>query len=156
MPDEPPETPLTRAQAQAERMWAGDTASRGLGIELGPVAPGSATASMTVRPDMVNGHGTCHGGYLFLLADTAFAFACNTHGLPVVAAGADVAFLAPAHVGDELVATAVERVLAGRSGLYDVTVRRGDAVVLEFRGRSRAVPNRTGPTRTAHSPGAAP
>jgi acyl-CoA thioesterase len=143
VPAEPAETPLVRAQSQAQRMWAEDTASRGLGIVLGPVAPGSATAVMTVRPDMVNGHGTCHGGYLFLLADTAFAFACNTHGPPVVAAGADVAFLSPARVGDELVATAVERVLAGRSGLYDVTVRRGDDVVLEFRGRSRAVPTRT-------------
>ena len=139
---EPAETASTLAQRQAQRMWEGDHASRGLGIQLGPVTPGRASASMTVRPDMVNGHGTCHGGFLFLLADTAFAFACNTHGLPVVAAGADVAFLAPAHEGDELVATAVERVLTGRSGLYDVTVRRDDDVVLEFRGRSRAVPPR--------------
>jgi acyl-CoA thioesterase len=136
----PEQTPLLRAQRQAELMWQGDHASRGLGIELGPVEPGSASAAMTVRPDMVNGHGICHGGYLFLLADTAFAFACNTHGPPVVAAGADVTFLAPAREGDALVATAVERVLAGRSGLYDVTVRRGDDVVLEFRGRSRVVP----------------
>ncbi|MCU1693426.1 MAG: phenylacetic acid degradation protein PaaD [Frankiales bacterium] len=128
------------ASAQAARLWESDTASRALGIELGPVAPGSASARMTVRPDMLNGHGTCHGGYLFLLADTAFAFACNTHGVPVVAAGADVAFLAPAQEGDELVATAVERVLSGRSGLYDVTVRRDDDVLVEFRGRSRAVP----------------
>lgn len=124
-------------------MWAGDEASRGLGIEVGEVTPGAATARMVVRPDMVNGHGMCHGGYLFLLADTAFAFACNTHGVPVVAAGADVAFLAAAHVGDELVATAEERVLKGRSGLYDVTVRRGDDVVVEFRGRSRSLPSRT-------------
>ena len=137
MPDET--TPLTRAQQQADEMWRADEASRGLGIELGPVGPGRAQAAMTVRPDMVNGHGICHGGYLFLLADTAFAFACNTHGLPVVAAGADVAFLAPVREGDELVATAVERVLRGRSGLYDVTVRRGDEVVLEFRGRSRTL-----------------
>lgn len=141
MPDEP-DTLLHQAQRQAEQMWQGDHASRSLGIVLGPVRPGRASAAMTVRPDMVNGHGTCHGGYLFLLADSAFAFACNTHGPPVVAAGADVVFLAPAHEGDELVATAVERVLSGRSGLYDVTVRRGDEVVLEFRGRSRAVPGR--------------
>ena len=138
----PDETPLLRAQRQAEQMWQADSASRGLGIALGPVSPGLATASMTVRPDMVNGHGICHGGYLFLLADTAFAFACNTHGPPVVAAGADVTFLAPAREGDQLVATAVERVRAGRSGLYDVTVRRGEDVVLEFRGRSRVVPTR--------------
>ncbi len=138
----PDETPLVRAQRQAEQMWQGDSASRGLGIELGPVSPGSASAAMTVRPDMVNGHGICHGGYLFLLADTAFAFACNTHGPSVVAAGADVAFLAPVHEGDELVATAVERSLRGRSGLYDVTVSRGAEAVLEFRGRSRALPPR--------------
>jgi acyl-CoA thioesterase len=141
----PDDTPLARAQRQAEQMWQADRASRSLGIELGRVSPGRASASMTVRPDMVNGHGICHGGYLFLLADTAFAFACNTHGPPVVAAGADVSFLAPAREGDELVATAVERALAGRSGLYDVTVCRGDDVVLEFRGRSRAVPSRTPP-----------
>ena len=129
-----------RAERQADAMAADDAASRALGIRVSDVAPGRATARMTVRADMVNGHGTCHGGYLFLLADSAFAFACNTHGPRVVAAGADVSFLAPAHVGDELVATAVERSLRGRSGLYDVTVRRGDEVVLELRGRSRALP----------------
>ena len=135
---------LAQAQEQAREMWAGDRASQGLGIELGEITPGSATARMRVRPDMVNGHGTCHGGYLFLLADTAFAFACNTHGLPVVAAGADVTFLAPAREGDELLATAQERVLRGRSGLYDVTVTRGEEVLLEFRGRSRSLPPRPG------------
>ena len=141
--DDAAETALVRAERQAERMWQGDHASRGLGIELGPVGPGRASAAMAVRRDMVNGHGICHGGYLFLLADTAFAFACNTHGPAVVAAGADVVFLAPAHEGDELVATAVERVRSGRSGLYDVTVRRGDDVLLELRGRSRVVPTPT-------------
>ena len=138
----PDDTPLERARLQADRMWQADVASQRLGIVLGDVAPGRAAATMTVRADMVNGHGICHGGFLFLLADTAFAFACNTHGPPVVAAGADVSFLAPVHEGDVLVATAVERALAGRSGLYDVTVRRGDDVVLEFRGRSRALPPR--------------
>jgi phenylacetic acid degradation protein PaaD len=136
----PDDTPLARAQQQADRMWQADAASQGLGIVLGDVAPGRAVATMAVRPDMVNGHGICHGGFLFLLADTAFAFACNTHGPPVVAAGADVSFLAPVREGDVLVATAVERVLAGRSGLYDVTVRRGEQAVLELRGRSRALP----------------
>ena len=131
-----------RAERQADEMWADDTASRALGILISDVSPGRATARMTVRADMVNGHGTCHGGYLFLLADSAFAFACNTRGLPVVAAGADVSFLAPVSEGDELVATAVERSLRGRSGLYDVTVSRGDEAVLEFRGRSRALPPR--------------
>ena len=137
-----PTDPQAVARRQAEAMWAEDEASRGLGIELGEVGPGSAVLRMTVRPEMANGHGTCHGGYLFLLADSAFAVACNTYGPPVVAQGADVAFLAPVRVGAELVATAVERALRGRSGLYDVTVRCGDEVVAEFRGRSRAVPDR--------------
>ena len=129
--------PQDGAQRQADAMWAGDRASQALGIEVTDVAPGRATAAMVVHGQMVNGHGTCHGGYLFLLADTAFAFACNTHGPAAVAAGADVDFLAPVRDGERLVATAVERVRRGRSGLYDVTVRRGDDVVLEFRGRSR-------------------
>ena len=142
----------SRAERQADEMWADDAASRALGIRVSGVAPGRATARMSVRADMVNGHGLCHGGYLFLLADTAFAFACNTHGLPVVAAGADVSFLAPVREGDELVATAVERSLRGRSGLYDVTVSRGDEAVLEFRGRSRALPPRR-PDRSPPAPG---
>ena len=119
-------------------MYARDTASQALGIVISDVRDGRATARMTVTPAMVQGHGTCHGGYLFLLADTAFAFACNT-SRDAVAAGADVEFLAPVHEGDVLGATAVERVVRGRSGICDVTVRRGDEVVVEFRGRSRAV-----------------
>ena len=134
-------------------MLAGDTASRSLGIEIRDVAPGRATACMTVSLAMVNGHGICHGGYLFLLADTAFAFACNTHGVDVVAAGADVDFLAAVREGDRLVATAEERVLRGRSGIYDVTVRRDDDVVLEFRGRSRALAPRSGDTSPPRSGG---
>jgi acyl-CoA thioesterase len=126
-----------RAQQQAEEMYAGDRASQHLGIAIRDVSPGRAVAEMLVNADMVNGHDICHGGYVFLLADTAFAFACNTHGAPVVAAGADVSFLAPARVGDRLVATAAERVLRGRSGIYDVTVAREDEVIAEFRGRSR-------------------
>jgi phenylacetic acid degradation protein PaaD len=137
------------AQQQAAQMWAADEASRALGIELSGVGVGRARARMRVRPDMVNGHGTCHGGYLFLLADTAFGVACNTRGVPVVASGADVAFLAPVRTGDVLVATAQERVLQGRSGLYDVTVSRDGEVVLEFRGRSRSLPVRTPPAGPA-------
>ena len=125
-------------------MLEADVATRSLGIEVTDVAPGAATATMTVTPRMVQGHGTCHGGYLFLLADTAFAFACNTRGLPTVAAGADVDFLTPAQLGDVLVAVAVERVRRGRSGLYDVTVTRGEEVVCEFRGRSRTVGPQSG------------
>jgi acyl-CoA thioesterase len=129
----------SRAQEQAAAMYAADLASQSLGIQVRDVAPGRATATMLVTESMVNGHGICHGGYVFLLADTAFAFACNTRGPAVVAAGADVTFLAPVRAGDELVAEGVERVVRGRSGLYDVTVRCGETVVAEFRGRSRAL-----------------
>ncbi len=120
-----------------EAMLAEDAASTSLGIELLEAAPGRGVVRMAVRHDMVQGHGTCHGGYLFLLADTAFAFACNSER-PAVAAGADVEFLAPVHEGDVLVATAVRRVERGRRGVYDVTVLRGDEPVVEMRGRSRA------------------
>ena len=129
----------TQAEEQAAAMYADDVASQSLGIKVSEVAPGRATATMLVTDAMVNGHGICHGGYVFLLADTAFAFACNTHGPAVVAAGADVTFLAPVRAGDELTAEGAERAVRGRSGLYDVTVRRGVEVVAEFRGRSRAL-----------------
>lgn len=130
--------PDAAAREQAAAMLARDTATRALGIEVSGVAAGRATARMQVTAGMVNGHAVAHGGYLFLLADTAFAFACNTHGADVVAAGAEISFLAPAREGDRLTAVAAERVRAGRSGIYDVTVRRADGTVLaEFRGRSR-------------------
>jgi acyl-CoA thioesterase len=122
-----------------QEMWAADAASRALGMELVEVTVGRAVVSMVVRDDMVNGHGTCHGGLVATLADSAFALACNSRGVATVAAGFDIAFLEPAYGGDVLVATAEERALRGRSGIYDVTVRRGDAVVVEFRGRSRAI-----------------
>jgi acyl-CoA thioesterase len=127
------------ARACADVMWAADEASRALGIELQDVGPGRASARMTVSASMVNGHDLCHGGYVFLLADTAFAFACNSHGESTLAAGADIVFVAPVRAGDEIVAEASERTRFGRNGVYDVTVRRsGDgAVVAEFRGRSR-------------------
>jgi acyl-CoA thioesterase len=127
------------AEDHAHRMLANDLATRSLGIEISEVSPGCATATMTVRPEMSNGHGICHGGYVFLLADTAFAFACNTYGTPTVAAGADVEYLAPVAVGDRLVAQAHEVALRGRAGVYDAVVRRGDEVVATFRGRSRAL-----------------
>jgi acyl-CoA thioesterase len=128
------------AEACAAAMYANDTASRSLGITVHNVVPGGAEARMTVTAAMLNGHAIGHGGYVFLLADTAFAFACNTYGRVTVAAGADVSFLEAARAGDELTATAVERSRRGRSGLYDVTVRRADGVVLaEFRGRSRTL-----------------
>jgi acyl-CoA thioesterase len=128
---------VSSAQEQAHRMLANDVATRSLGIEISDVDVGRATATMTVRPDMSNGHGICHGGYVFLLADTAFAFACNTYGPATVAQSCDIVFVHPARLGDELVATAVERVRHGRSGIYDVTVTRDDEVIAEFRGRSR-------------------
>jgi phenylacetic acid degradation protein PaaD len=127
------------ATAAAEAMFAADRASRGLGIELLEQGEGTAVLRMTVTSAMVNGHGIAHGGYVFLLADSAFACACNSHGPVTVAAGADITFVAPVHEGDTLVARAEERVRYGRSGVYDVTVRRGDEVVAEFRGRSRSI-----------------
>jgi acyl-CoA thioesterase len=129
-------------------MYADDLASRHLGITVDGVAPGAATARMTVTDTMINGHDICHGGYVFLLADTAFAFACNTYDLVTVAAACDVVFVEPARLGDQLVAEASERARWGRSGIYDVTVRRSDetgdsgAVVAEFRGRSRQLSQR--------------
>ncbi|GAA2768204.1 hydroxyphenylacetyl-CoA thioesterase PaaI [Streptomyces paradoxus] len=127
------------ATPAAEAMFAADRASRGLGIELLVHGEGTAVLRMTVTPAMVNGHGIAHGGYVFLLADSAFACACNSHGPVTVAAGADITFVAPAHEGDVLVARAEERVRYGRSGVYDVSVRRGDEVIAEFRGRSRSI-----------------
>ena len=128
------------ARRCAEAMYADDAASRRLGIEISDVAPGRAKAAMTVTDDMVNGHGICHGGYVFTLADTAFAFACNTYNERAVAAGAGIDFLEPVRAGMRLTATAVERFRRGRSGVYDVTVSTvEEQVVAEFRGRSRTI-----------------
>ncbi|MFJ8545779.1 hydroxyphenylacetyl-CoA thioesterase PaaI [Streptomyces sp. NPDC093586] len=135
-------------------MFAADEASRRLGIELLEHGEGRAVLRMTVTPAMVNGHRIAHGGYLFLLADTAFACACNSHGAVTVAAGADIVFVAPAREGDVLVARAEERTRYGRSGVYDVSVRRGEEVIAEFRGRSRSVRGST--KDTAADPAADP
>jgi acyl-CoA thioesterase len=138
--------PQTLAEACAAAMWERDSASQRLGMVVSEVGPGRATARMTVTEAMVQGHGSCHGGYVFTLADSAFAFACNTYGEQTVAAGADIVFVRPVRLGDELVAYARERTRSGRSGVYDVTVSRvegggspGDTVVAEFRGRSRTI-----------------
>jgi acyl-CoA thioesterase len=128
---------LPRGPAAA--LFAADQASRGLGMELLHVGPGTAVVQMRVALQMLNGHSIGHGGYVFMLADTAFACACNSDGSVTVASGADITFIAPVHEGDVLVATAAERDRYGRSGIYDVTVRRGDDVVAEFRGRSRTL-----------------
>jgi acyl-CoA thioesterase len=124
----------------AQRMFAADAASRGLGMELLSAGDGRAVVRMTITAAMVNGHEIAHGGFVFSLADTAFACACNSHGPVTVAAGADITFVRPVRVGDVLTAYAQERVRFGRSGICDVTVRRGDDVVAEFRGRSRTLP----------------
>jgi len=118
-------------------MFAADQASAALGIELVEAGRGSAVLRMTIRPSMVNGQATAHGGYVFLLADSAFGCACNSYGPVTVAAAAEITFIRPVREGDVLEATASERIRFGRSGIYDVTVRRGDEIVAEFRGRSR-------------------
>ena len=121
-------------------------AARAAGVDVTSVGPGQAVATMTVGTDHVNGHGVCHGGYLFLLADSAMAYACNAYGVSTLATGADIAFLSPARTGDVLSAEAVERSLAGRAGLYDVTVRTAEGtVVAEVRGRTRQVPGLAAP-----------
>ncbi len=130
---------MNTASSPTEKMFAADEASRALGIELVEHGEGTAVLRMTVTPAMVNGHKIAHGGYLFLFADSAFACACNSHGPVTVAAAADIDFVTPARQGDVLVATATERTRFGRSGIYDVSVTRGDEVIAEFRGRSRTI-----------------
>ncbi len=127
------------ARRCAETMWADDAASRELGMQLRDVAPGRATVAMTVRGDMTNGHGTAHGGFVFALADSAFAFACNSYNERSVAQACDIVFVTPVVDGDRLVAAAAERHRFGRNGIYDVQVTCEGRVVAEFRGRSRTV-----------------
>ena len=124
----------------AHEMFDADVASNRLGIELVSAGGGVAVARMRITADMVNGHRIAHGGFVFLLADTAFALACNSHGPVTVAASGEITFVRPARQGDLLVARAAERTRYGRSGIYDVTVTREDAeVIAEFRGHSRAL-----------------
>jgi acyl-CoA thioesterase len=121
-------------------MLANDAASAWLGIRLASVGPGRAQLRMRVTADMLNGHRIGHGGFIFSLADSAFAVACNSYNRNTVAAGCDIDFVEAAQLDDELTATALERYRRGRSGLYDITVRRADdAVVAEMRGRSREI-----------------
>lgn len=143
------------AQRCADAMWERDRASRRLGMSRPVVAPGRATLTLLVGADLLNGQGYCHGGYLATLADTAFAFACNTGNEVTVAAGFDIVFVRPAREGDVVRASAVERARFGRSGLYDVTITRSDGeLIAEFRGRSRSLgrpllPGHPGPGRPA-------
>ena len=120
-------------------MWAGDRASQALGMRIDSVGPGRAVLSMELREDMVNGHAIGHGGLTFTLADSAFAFACNSYNRSTVAAGAEIRFRRPTRLGDRLVASAVERSRADRDGVYDVTVTVGDEVVATFVGRSKEI-----------------
>jgi acyl-CoA thioesterase len=135
--------PASLARACADAMWADDTASRGLGMRLEDVGPGRARMSLVVTEAMVNGHGICHGGFIFALADSAMAFACNSHGEHAVAQHCAITFVRPGRRGDTLTAEAVERTRSGRSGIYDVRVcdATGETVA-EFRGHSRTTGGR--------------
>ena len=125
------------ARRVAARMFESDRASQALGMTIARISPGSATLTMPVRSDMVNGHAICHGGLIFALADSAFAFACNSYNFNTVAQGCTIEYLAPAHEGDVLTADAQERSLSGRTGVYDIEVKnqRGETIAL-FRGKS--------------------
>jgi acyl-CoA thioesterase len=128
------------ARRCADLLWADDKASAALGVEIENIGPGRAELSMTVRDEMTNGHGMCHGGYIFALADSAFAFACNTYNQRCVAQHCSIVYLAPANKGSRLRASAEERQREGRNGVYDVAVRdESGAIVAEFRGLSRTV-----------------
>ena len=133
-------SPDALAAEVARRMWDGDRATQALGMALLEVRAGYARIRMPVRRDMTNGHGICHGGFMFLLADSTFAFACNSHNQRAVAASAEIHFIASAHEGDVLTAEGVEQHLAGRSGVYDmrVTDQSGRLIAL-FRGKSATI-----------------
>ena len=130
---------LALGRACAEAMWAEDQASQVLGMRIVAIAPGRAVVEMPVRDDMTNGHGIGHGGFIYALADSAFAFACNTYNRRTVAFRCDIHYLTAVRSGDLLVAEAVERQRTARNGIYDVVVRSGDTVVAEFRGTSREI-----------------
>ncbi|HSE10851.1 MAG TPA: hydroxyphenylacetyl-CoA thioesterase PaaI [Nocardioidaceae bacterium] len=132
-------SPEETARRSAEAMWAGDAASQALGMRIVEVAPGSATLEMPVREDMVNGHGIGHGGFTFSLADSAFAFACNSYNRRTVAHTCEITYLAPTRLGDLLVAEARERERDGRDGVYDVVVRNAGGIVAKFVGRSKEI-----------------
>ena len=133
-------SPDALARACADAMFATDNASRGLGMRIVAIGPGTATLQMRVEPHMTNGHGICHGGFIFTLADSAFAFACNSHNERTVAQHGAISFIVAGALGDELSAHATERQRAGRSGIYDVSVTRADGTIIaEFRGLSRTI-----------------
>ncbi|QGZ39744.1 acyl-CoA thioesterase [Pseudoduganella flava] len=132
--------PQALAEAAGAAMYERDPASRTLGMRLDEIRPGYARMSMRVRPDMLNGHATCHGGFIFALADSAFAFACNSHNHVTVGAGCTIDYLAPGRQDDLLTATATERALAGKTGIYDVDVVNQDGrLIATFRGKSHRI-----------------
>ena len=132
-------SPDDLARACADAMWREDRASQGLGMQIVDIKAGQATLAMTIQPHMVNGHGIVHGGFIFTLADSAFAFACNSHNERTVAAQGAITFIRPGKLGDRLVAVAREVSRSGRSGIYDVRVTAGEVVIAEFRGHSRSI-----------------
>jgi acyl-CoA thioesterase len=141
------------ARACADVMWADDATSRGLGIQLISVEPGRAMLAMAVTETTVNWHNTCHGGFIYLLADTAFGYACNSRNRRMVAQHCSITYLNPAQRGDRLTAHAVERQRAGRAGLYDVAVTREDGTpIAEFRGHARAIEGTLLPDRKLETP----
>lgn len=129
------------AQLTAQAMWGRDRAAQALGIQITHIAPGAAVLVMPVRQDMLNAHDICHGGMIFTLADTAFAYACNSYNYNTVASACHIDFLAPAREGDELEAQAIERSLSGRTGVYDITVRNATTheTIALFRGKSHRI-----------------
>lgn len=135
-----PTDPQALAEAAADAMFERDHAAHALGMQIVHVGPSSALLRMTVRQDMVNGHQICHGGMIFALADTAFAYACNSGNLATVASACQIDFIAPARRDETLEAEACERVTAGRTGIFDVTVRTSEGrVVALFRGKSHRI-----------------
>lgn len=132
--------PQVLAEAAAASMYEADSCSRWLGITIDAIGPGHARLSMPVRDEFLNGHGICHGGLMFTLADSCFAFACNSHNINTVAAGCSIEFLKPVRGGDVLTAEATEQVLSGRHGIYDIRVTNRDGeVVAMFRGKSAQI-----------------
>jgi len=132
-------SPDDLARACAETMWKDDDASRGLGMEILEIKAGYAKLAMTIKPNMVNGHGIAHGGFIFTLADSAFAFACNSHNERTVAAHGNISFIRPGKLGDRLVASAREISRSGRSGIYDISVSADGTPIAELRGHSRSI-----------------
>ncbi|MDQ2822465.1 MAG: hydroxyphenylacetyl-CoA thioesterase PaaI [Pseudomonadota bacterium] len=129
------------AELAGKTMYENDPTSQALGMQLAEIRPGYARMTMTVRGDMLNGHRTCHGGYIFMLADSAFAFACNSHNFNTVGAGCTIDYLAPGREGDVLTAEAVEQALSGKTGVYDIAVTNGEGrTIALFRGKSHRIP----------------